>query len=78
CTDGWLEAGPVERHRQPEALAAMAQELAGAGLEEMTARLRDDAVARSGGTLRDDLVLLAARPAAGGGEAEDELERAVA
>jgi PAS domain S-box-containing protein len=78
CTDGWLEAGPVDRHRQPEALAAMAQELAGARLEEMTAQLRDDAVARSGGTLRDDLVLLAARPATRGGEVEGELERAMA
>lgn len=62
CTDGWLEAGPVSSHVGPEALAAMVGDLAGLELPELTARLRDDAVRRSGGTLRDDMVLLALRP----------------
>ncbi len=63
CTDGWLEAGPVADHRDPEAFAAMAQELAGLPLGELTERLRADAVRRGGGApLRDDLVVLAVRP----------------
>jgi PAS domain S-box-containing protein len=62
CTDGWLEAGPVTSHQGPESFGAMAQSLAGLELEEMTDRLRADAVNRSDGTLRDDLVLLALRP----------------
>lgn len=62
CTDGWLEAGPVEAHREPEVLAAMAHSLSGLELGELTERLRDDAVARSGGPLRDDLVVIALRP----------------
>lgn len=66
CTDGWLEAGPVSSHQQPESFAEMTQSLAGLGLDEMTERLRADAVGRSAGTLRDDLVLLAIRPRADG------------
>lgn len=62
CTDGWLEAGPVRTHKQPEALAEMTRSLASLGLEELTERLRVDAVGRGGGALRDDLVVLAVRP----------------
>jgi PAS domain S-box-containing protein len=62
CTDGWLEAGPVAAHQAPDRFAAMTQSLAGLELGEMTERLRADAVTRSSGTLRDDLVLLAVRP----------------
>jgi PAS domain S-box-containing protein len=62
CTDGWHEAGPVSTHQDPAGFGAMAQSLAGLELEEMIARLRADAVSRSAGTLRDDLVLLAVRP----------------
>jgi serine phosphatase RsbU (regulator of sigma subunit) len=63
CTDGWLEAGPVERHRPPEALAEMAHALSDLKLAELTKRLRLDAISRGGGTLRDDMVILAVRPA---------------
>jgi PAS domain S-box-containing protein len=62
CTDGWLEAGPVSSHEEPEALAAMASALARLELAELTARLRADAIRRGGGVLRDDLVILALRP----------------
>jgi serine phosphatase RsbU (regulator of sigma subunit) len=64
CTDGWFEAGPSESHRPPEALADVANALSGLDLEELTERLRLDVVSRSGGSLRDDVVLLAVRPAA--------------
>lgn len=60
-TDGWLEAGPVEAHAAPEALAALAGPLTGRGPRELTERLRDDALRRGGGVLRDDLVVLALR-----------------
>jgi serine phosphatase RsbU (regulator of sigma subunit) len=63
CTDGWLEAGPVATHQGPEAFAEMTQALSGLELEEVTERLRADAVGRSSGSLRDDLVVLAIRPA---------------
>ncbi len=66
CTDGWFEAGPSESHRPPEALADVANALSGLDLEELTERLRLDVVSRSGGSLRDDVVLLAVRPAATG------------
>jgi PAS domain S-box-containing protein len=62
CTDGWLEAGPVSSHAEPEALAEMASALARLDLAELTARLRADAIRRGGGVLRDDLVILALRP----------------
>jgi len=62
CTDGWLEAGPVPSHAEPEALAQMASALARLELAELTARLRADAIRRGGGVLRDDLVILALRP----------------
>ncbi len=64
CTDGWLEAGPVVSHQGPEAFAEMTQSLSGLELGELTERLRADAVGRSAGTLRDDLVVLAIRPQA--------------
>jgi len=70
CTDGWLEAGPVTAHQGPETFAEMTQALAGLGLDELTERLRADAVTRSSGTLRDDLVVLAVRPRATSDEAE--------
>lgn len=75
CTDGWLEAGPSERHRPPEALADFAQALAGLELGELTERLRLDVVSRSGGALRDDVVLLAVRPTATGPGRGDEEDR---
>jgi PAS domain S-box-containing protein len=62
-TDGWLEAGPPSEHREPLELARLAEYLAPLALEEMTARLRGDAISRSDGTLRDDIVLLALRRA---------------
>ncbi|MGV1049664.1 MAG: PAS domain S-box protein [Solirubrobacterales bacterium] len=62
CTDGWLEAGPVASHHEPEDFAAMAQSLAGLELDDLTARLRADALERGSGNLRDDLVVLAVRP----------------
>ena len=63
CTDGWLEAGPVASHQNPEAFAEMTQALCGLELNEVTERLRADAVGRSSGSLRDDLVVLAVRSA---------------
>ena len=62
-TDGWLEAGPVASHQGPEAFAEMTQALSGLELKEVTERLRADAVGRSAGSLRDDLVVLAVRSA---------------
>lgn len=61
-TDGWHEAGPVEGHRDAEGIAEIAIGLASAELEELTAALREDALSRSGGALRDDIVVLAVRP----------------
>jgi PAS domain S-box-containing protein len=64
CTDGWLEAGPAASHQDPEAFAEMTRSLSGLELDEMTDRLRADAVGRSSGRPRDDLVVLAVRPRA--------------
>jgi PAS domain S-box-containing protein len=62
-TDGWLEAGSRERHRSPEQLGELAGAAAGKPLEQLTGRLRRDAVARGGSSsLRDDMVVLAIRP----------------
>ena len=61
CTDGWLEAGPPSEHRDPLELARLAEYLAPLALEEMIARLRGDAISRTTGELRDDIVLLALR-----------------
>ena len=77
CTDGWLEAGPVTAHQGPDTFAEMTQALAGLKLDELTERLRADAVTRSSGTLRDDLVVLALRPRATPDEAEAPRELAV-
>jgi PAS domain S-box-containing protein len=63
CTDGWLEAGPVARHRGPDGLAEAVGSLRHLELEELTARLRADAIGRGAGALRDDMVILALRPA---------------
>ncbi|MBK5219122.1 MAG: SpoIIE family protein phosphatase [Thermoleophilia bacterium] len=63
CTDGWHEAGPVAQHRGPEALGEIAAEFAAAELDVLTAALREDALERSGDGLRDDIVVLAVRPA---------------
>lgn len=62
ATDGWFEAGPPETHVASEALAELAHSFADLELGEMTECLRQDAIARGGGRLRDDLVLLALRP----------------
>jgi hypothetical protein len=70
CTDGWLEAGPVASHQGPESFAEMTRALSGLELDELTERLRADAVGRSSGSLRDDLVVLAVRPRATSGVAE--------
>lgn len=77
CTDGWLEAGPVASHQGPESFAEMTQALAGLELDEVTERLRADAVGRSSGSLRDDLVVLAVRPRATSDAAEAPRELAV-
>ncbi|HET9591808.1 MAG TPA: SpoIIE family protein phosphatase [Solirubrobacterales bacterium] len=77
CTDGWLEAGPVASHQGPENFGEMTQSLAGLRLDELTERLRADAVARSSGSLRDDLVVLAVRPRATSAKAEAPRELAV-
>lgn len=69
CTDGWLEAGPPSEHRDPVELARLAEYLAPLALEELTARLRGDAVSRSYGALRDDIVVLALRRVAATGHA---------
>jgi len=62
ATDGWFEAGPPETHVGPEALGDLAHSVADLDLAEMTERLRQDALARSRGPLRDDMVILALRP----------------
>lgn len=61
CTDGWLEAGPPSEHRDPVELARLAEYFGPLALEEMIARLRGDAISRSYGALRDDIVVLALR-----------------
>ncbi|HET8814895.1 MAG TPA: SpoIIE family protein phosphatase [Solirubrobacterales bacterium] len=77
CTDGWLEAGPVAYHLGPASFAEMTQALSGLELDELTERLRADAVGRSGGTLRDDLVVVAVRPRPISEETEPPRELAV-
>lgn len=64
-TDGWTEAGPPSVHRGPDAIAKMAHELADLPVGEVTQRLRLEAITRGGGSLDDDLVVIAVRPAAG-------------
>jgi PAS domain S-box-containing protein len=70
CTDGWFEAGPVASHPSPDRFLEMTQSFAGLELEELTERLRADAVSRSAGALRDDLVVLAVRSRASSAAAE--------
>ena len=65
ATDGWFETGPPETHLAPEELGRLAHSFADLELGEMTQCLRQDAIARAGGKLRDDLVLLAIRPGVG-------------
>lgn len=65
ATDGWFEAGPAETHLGAEALGDLASSFADLELGEMTECLRQDAISRSAGRLRDDLVLLAIRPGGG-------------
>ena len=76
CTDGWFEAGPVAVHRHSEALEEMTDSLAELELEELTKRLRADALRRGGGVLRDDMVILALRPSGTAGRTARELQRA--
>jgi PAS domain S-box-containing protein len=64
ATDGWFEAGAPETHLASDALAELAHSFADLELGEMTECLRQDAISRSAGRLRDDLVLLAIRPGA--------------
>jgi PAS domain S-box-containing protein len=64
ATDGWFDAGPPETHLGPDALAALAYSFADLDLAEMTECLRQDAISRSGGPLRDDMVVLTVRPEA--------------
>jgi PAS domain S-box-containing protein len=61
-TDGWFEAGPPETHVGPDELARLARSVSDLDLPAMTERLRQDALLRSRGPLRDDLVVLALRP----------------
>lgn len=65
CTDGWLETGPPQNHREPGELAELVAAHGDRGVEELTRSLRDAAVARGGGELRDDMVILALRPVLG-------------
>jgi PAS domain S-box-containing protein len=65
ATDGWFEAGPPETHVASAALGDLAHSFADLDLAEMTECLRQDAISRSGGHLRDDMVLLAVRPGSG-------------
>ncbi len=62
ATDGWFEAGPPGTHVGGEELGALAHSLADLDLAEMTECLRQDAIARSGGPLRDDMVVMTVRP----------------
>jgi PAS domain S-box-containing protein len=71
CTDGWLEAGPVAAHTDSDAFAAKAHSLAGLELDALTAALRADALERGSGGLRDDMVVLAVRPAHGSRRGDD-------
>jgi serine phosphatase RsbU (regulator of sigma subunit) len=59
-TDGWLEAGPPSQHRSSEDLAIELARLPAAP-EELIGELRRDALRRSDGRLRDDMILLALR-----------------
>ncbi|MGN6255373.1 MAG: hypothetical protein ACTHO8_10415, partial [Solirubrobacterales bacterium] len=77
CTEGWVVGGPVSLHVPPESVVVLSGSFAGLLLVVMTERLRADAVGRSAGALRDDLVLLAIRPLAASDTAETPQELAV-
>jgi PAS domain S-box-containing protein len=65
-TDGWLEAGPPAEHRTSEDLTSELIRLGG-GPDQLTQALRKDALHRSRGRLRDDMILLALRNGKDGG-----------
>jgi serine phosphatase RsbU (regulator of sigma subunit) len=62
ATDGWFEVGPASTHVGGDALAASAHSFADLDLAEMTEALRQEAISRSDGPMRDDMVVLAVRP----------------
>lgn len=62
ATDGWFEAGPAETHVGAETFGSMVLSCADLELSTMTECLRQDAITRSHGPLRDDMVVLAVRP----------------
>jgi serine phosphatase RsbU (regulator of sigma subunit) len=64
ATDGWFEAGPAETHVGGETFSSMVLSCADLELSTMTECLRQDAISRSHGPLRDDMVVLAVRPEA--------------
>jgi serine phosphatase RsbU (regulator of sigma subunit) len=64
ATDGWFEAGPAETHVGSETFSSMVLSCADLELATMTECLRQDAITRSHGPLRDDMVVLAMRPEA--------------
>ncbi|MGD9734038.1 MAG: SpoIIE family protein phosphatase [Solirubrobacterales bacterium] len=66
CTDGCLETGPPARHQGAEAFGDAVAGLSQLGPAELTARLREDVLRRSAGSLRDDVVVLAVRAASPG------------
>jgi sigma-B regulation protein RsbU (phosphoserine phosphatase) len=61
ATDGWFEAGPVSRHRKSSCLGEILAEIGPRDVSELTERLRRDALDRSDGELKDDMVILALR-----------------
>jgi PAS domain S-box-containing protein len=63
-TDGWLDAGSVGRRRSPEELAEEVGQRRALALDALVDELRGDALERTAGTLDDDLVIVAIRPAA--------------
>jgi PAS domain S-box-containing protein len=60
-TDGWFEAAHPEARVGPQELAELIRSLADLALPELVECVRQDAILRSGGPLRDDLVVLALR-----------------
>ena len=53
---------PVAGHLDSRDITQLSIELADRRLDDLTAALRADAIERAGGELRDDLVVLVARP----------------
>ena len=62
-TDGWLEAGALASHREPNELAGLVERERGQRLTVLLEQLRRDAFTRAGGDLRDDLVIVGLRRA---------------